>query len=348
MAKTLTTKAGEQDNIQDNWSGVLVYAEFSDNTIAPVVFELLGAGRILADELQVPLSTVLIGSGVRGEADSLIAVGADIVHIADDLAFSGYREDIYSRVLTALIRRQRPEIVLAGATAIGRSLIPAAGASLGTGLTADCIELSLHGPDRILRQTKPAFSDNVMAVIECLSTRPQMTTIRPGVMASLEPDESRRGRIFDIKLSEEMIISQLEILEQVIEEQNQVDIQETEILVGVGRGIENEKGLALARELADGLGGSLAGTRAVVDEGLLPHAAQIGQTGKTVSPKLYIACGISGAVQHTVGIGSAETIVAVNRDANAPIFDFAKWGIVGDYFEIIPMLTEKIREAGKK
>lgn len=342
-----------QDNEGDKSSGVLVYAEFCNGRIVPVVFELLGAGRILADQLQVPLSAVLIGYGVRGEADKLIAAGADIVHVADDPAFTGYREDVYAQVLVNLIVLEKPEIVLAGATAIGRSLIPAAGAAIGTGLTADCIELSLYGADKVLRQIKPAFSDNVMAVIECPDNRPQMTTIRPGVMVSLKPDPDRQGRIVDMKLSEEMITLQLEVLEQIVEEQECFDttgaerLEKAEVVIGVGRGIENEKGLALARELAEELGGSLAATRAVVDDGLLPHAAQVGQTGKTISPKLYIACGISGAVQHTVGISSADTVIAINRDERAAIFDLARWGIVGDYFEVVPSLIKKLKASGK-
>lgn len=345
MEKTQETETGGQDNPEDNSSGVLVYAEFCNGRVAPVVFELLGAGRILADELQVPLSTVLIGHGVGAEAEKLIAAGADIVHVADDPAFTDFREDIYSRVLVNLIVSENPEIVLGGATAIGRSLIPAAGAALGTGLTADCIELSLYGEDKILRQIKPGFSDNVMAVIECPSARPQMTTIRPGVMAAVKPDPDRQGRIVDIKLKEAMITSQLEVLENVAEDQEHPETRETEIMVGVGRGIENEKGLALARELAEELGGSLVATRAVVDDGLLSHAAQVGQTGKSISPKLYIACGISGAVQHTVGIRSAGTIIAINRDKRASIFDLAKWGVVGDYFEVVPSLIRKLKEA---
>ncbi len=348
MEKNLITKKGKDDNHLDDWSGVLVFAEFCNGMIAPVVFELLGAGRILADELQVPLSTVLIGHGVKVEADKLIAAGADIVHLANDPAFIAYREDIYSRVLENLILLKKPEIVLAGATAIGRSLIPAVGASLGTGLTADCLELSLHGPERILRQIKPAFADNVMAVIECPHTRPQMATIRAGVMVPLVPDDSRQGQVVNIKLSGKMTSSQVEILEQVVEEHKQVDLRKAEIIVGVGRGIGNEKGLALVRELADELGASLGATRAVVDDGLLPHAAQIGQTGKTLSPELYIACGISGAVQHTVGVRSAGTIIAINRDAQAPIFDLAKWGIVGDFFEIAPLLIKKLKEVAYK
>ncbi len=343
MGKKQATGIDGQDRAGENSSGVLVYAEFCNGRIAPVAFELLAAGRTLADELQVPLSTVLIGHGVGGEADKLVAAGADIVHVADDPAFFAYREDIYSRVLVDLIVSEKPEIVLAGATAIGRSLVPAAGAALGTGLTADCIELSLHGADKILRQIKPGFSDNVMAVIECPFSRPQMTTIRAGVMVPLKPDTNRQGRVVDIKLSDGAIISQLEVIEQVVEEQECTDTLESETMVGVGRGIENEKGLALARELAGEFGGSLAATRAVVDDGLLPHTAQIGQTGKTISPKLYIACGISGAVQHTVGIRSAGTVIAINRDKRAPIFDLAKWGIVGDYFEVVPMLIRKLK-----
>jgi electron transfer flavoprotein alpha subunit len=328
----------------DEWSGIWVFAEFRHGVIAPVTFELLGVGRKLADARCVPLAAVVFGDGVEAAAGELIVYGADQVFVVDDPRLAQYREDVYGRVMESLIRDQQPEVVLAGATAIGRSFIPQVANSLNAGLTADCTHLAIRPEDGMLLQTRPAFGGNIMATIECPHSRPQMATVRPKVMAPMAPDSSRQGEVIRVRVSDEALQSRVEVLESVLSKEDRVNIQEVEILVAGGRGLENEKGFDLLRELAEELGGAVAASRAAVDAGWIPYPHQVGQTGKTVCPKLYIACGISGAIQHAVGMQSAETIVAINRDKNAPIFDIATYSLVGDLFEIVPLLTRKIRE----
>lgn len=329
---------------KDQFSGVLVYGEFRHGTIAPVTFELLGVGRKLADARKVPLSVILIGSDLASYGDTLIAAGADRVLLADNKKFDQFREDIYGALLEKVIQEKRPEIVLAGATAIGRSVIPYVATLIDAGLTADCTRLEIRESDGMLLQTRPAFGGNIMATIECPDTRPQMATVRPKVMAALEPDPTRTGTVENVTVDEALLSSQIEIIDTVVSDEDQVNIQEVEALVAGGRGLESEKGFGLIKELADELGAAVAASRAAVDSGWIPYPHQVGQTGKTVSPKLYIACGISGAVQHAVGMQSADIVVAINRDEKAPIFDFATYGIVGDLYEVIPALIKRIQE----
>jgi electron transfer flavoprotein alpha subunit len=326
------------------WSGIWVFAEARHGVVAPVAFELLGIGRKLADQRGTALTAVLLGADVESKAAELIAAGADKVLLADDPALAQYREDVYGKVLEHLITEHKPEVLLAGATAIGRSVIPRVATVLGAGLTADCTDLAIRPEDGVLLQTRPAFGGNIMATIECPRSRPQMATVRPNVMAPAATDSSRSGEVIEVELSQEILSSQVEVLETVLCEEEQGNIRESEVLVSGGRGMENEKGFALLRELAGELNGTVSASRAAVDAGWIGYPCQVGQTGKTVSPKLYIACGISGAVQHTVGMQSAETIVAINRDEKAPIFDLATYGLVGDLFEILPLLTQKIKE----
>ncbi len=342
----LTIEGAEKSVQMDlaSWNGVWVYCEFRAGTLATVALELLGIGRKLADARGVKLSAVLIGSGTDNSAEKLIAHGADIVYRADDEALTYFTDETYGAVLTKLIQEHKPEIVLAGATAIGRSFIPGVANTLGAGLTADCTQLGIRETDGALLQTRPAFGGNIMATIECPNSRPQMSTVRPNVMKELEFDASRSGDIIDVTLDPAMLKSRVRVLESVIAEQDDVNIQESDILVGGGRGLDNEKGFELIRELATSLKGSVSASRAVVDAGWIGYPHQVGQTGKTVAPKLYIACGISGAIQHVAGMQSSETIVAINRDKNAPIFDVADFGIVGDLFEVLPKLIKQIEE----
>ena len=327
------------------WSGIWVFAEVRHGEIAPVAFELLGIGRLLADSRGVPLAAVMLGHDLADLEPRLIAAGADMVYSVDDPALARFREDVHGRALVHLIRDRKPEVVLAGATAIGRSVIPQVANVLGAGLTADCTGLAIREEDGMLLQTRPAFGGNIMATIECPHSRPQMATVRPKVMTPLEPDPDRQGEIIRVELPGDILDSAIEVLESVVSEQDDVNIQEVEVLVAGGRGLESEKGFALIRELAEELGGSVAASRAAVDAGWISYPHQVGQTGKTVCPRLYIACGISGAIQHAVGMQSAETIVAINRDDKAPIFDLATYGIVGDLFEVVPLLIKRIREA---
>jgi electron transfer flavoprotein alpha subunit len=330
-------------NLAD-WSGVWVYAECRHGKLAPVALELLGAGRKLAEKRGVPLSAVLLGAKIEGMAEELIACGADKVFVVDDPALASFTDDAYGNALSALAKQYRPEIILAGATAIGRSFIPRVATTLATGLTADCTDLAIRDEDGALLQTRPAFGGNIMATIVCPHTRPQISTVRPLVMKPLARDAARKGEIIQVNLDPALLKPRVKVLESVVEDLDRVNLSEADIVVAGGRGLENEKGFAMIRELADVLGGAVAASRAAVDSGWIPYPHQVGQTGKTVAPKIYIACGISGAIQHLVGMQSADTIIAINRDADAPIFDVATYGIVGDVFEIVPMLIAKFKE----
>jgi electron transfer flavoprotein alpha subunit len=326
------------------WSGIMIFAEFRHGKMVPVSFELLGIGRQLADQQNVPLSAVLLGSGLGDAARDLVSYGADIVYQVDDPALEYFTDEIYGNILEDVVREQKPEVVLAGATAIGRSFIPLVATSLATGLTADCTQLAIRPEDGVLLQTRPAFGGNIMATIECPHTRPQMSTVRPRVMKAAQQDPEREGEIINYQPQPERLQSRVKVLRNVLEEQDQVNITEGEIIVAGGRGLDNEKGFELIRQLADAVGGAVGASRAAVDSEWIAYPHQVGQTGKTVNPKLYIACGISGAIQHVVGMQSSETIVAINKDPHASIFDVATYGIVGDLFEVVPKLIEKIKE----
>ncbi len=326
------------------WSGIMIYAEYRHGKVAPVSFELLGIGRELADRQKVVLSAVLLGSGLGETARDLVSCGADIVYQVDNPALEYFTDEVYGNILEDVIREQKPEVVLAGATAIGRSFIPLVATSLATGLTADCTQLAIRPEDGVLLQTRPAFGGNIMATIECPHTRPQMATVRPRVMKAVQPDTDRKGEIINYQPQPERLQSKVKVLRNVLEEQDQVNITEGDIIVSGGRGLDNEKGFELIRQLADAVGGAVGASRAAVDSEWIAYPHQVGQTGKTVNPKLYIACGISGAIQHVVGMQSSETIVAINKDSDAPIFDVATYGIVGDLFEVVPKLIDKIKE----
>jgi electron transfer flavoprotein alpha subunit/NAD-dependent dihydropyrimidine dehydrogenase PreA subunit len=324
------------------WSGVAVFCEYRRGELAPVSLELLGIGRNLADVRGVTLSAILLGCDTQETASLLIGHGADIVYLVDHDMLQDFKDDSYSAVFTYLIEQYKPEIVLAGATAIGRSFIPAVATALNTGLTADCTKLEIRETDGVLLQTRPAFGGNIMATIVCESTRPQMATVRPKVMKALPFDSQRRGEICVVDPPPDLLASRVNVRESVAGEAAKVNIQDADILVSGGRGLETAKGFELLRKLADVLGAKVSASRAVVDAGWIPYPHQVGQTGKTVAPKLYIACGISGAVQHVAGMQSAETIIAINRDEHATIFNVADYGLVGDLYEIIPKLIAKI------
>ncbi|MCK5517286.1 MAG: electron transfer flavoprotein subunit alpha/FixB family protein, partial [Desulfobulbaceae bacterium] len=321
-----------------------VYCEYRDGELAPVSTELLGIGRTLADKRGAQLSAVLIGYETGSTAEKLIGHGADTVYRIDHPALELFTDENYCTVLTTLIKEQQPEIVLAGATAIGRSFIPGVATTLNAGLTADCTQLEIREEDGALLQTRPAFGGNIMATIVCESSRPQMSTVRPKVMKELDFDATRKGEIVDIVPDSELFGNRVKVLETVIGEAANVNIQEADILVSGGRGLESAKGFELINQLAEVVAAKVSASRAVVDAGWIPYPHQVGQTGKTVAPKLYIACGISGAIQHVAGMQTTETIVAINRDENATIFDIADYGIVGDLFEVIPKLISKIEE----
>ena len=327
------------------WNGVMIFAESRHGRIAPVAFELLGVGRQLADLKGAKLSAVLLGSGVENMATQLIGHGADVVYVVDDQKLLHFTEDAYGNMLADIIREQKPETVLAGATAVGRSVIPRVATMLGTGLTADCTQLAVDVETGTLLQTRPAFGGNIMATIICPYTRPQMATVRPNVMKAMPFDPDRIGEVVSVVPDSARLASRVRVLksERTLQA-DQVNLHEADIVVAGGRGLENTEGFAMIQELADLLGGAVAASRAAVDSGWIAYPHQVGQTGKTVCPKIYISCGISGAIQHLVGMQSADTIIAINKDPEAPIFDVATYGIVGDLFEIVPKLIEKVKE----
>ena len=320
--------------------GVWVFAEQRDGKIAGVSYELLGAGRRLAEKLGTEVSAVLFGPS---DAHELIKWGADRVYHCDDELFTLFNDEPYSKLLTDLIRQHNPEIVLAGATPIGRSFIPRVAARLKTGLTADCTSLEIDDETKNLLQVRPAFGGNIMATILCPYTRPQMATVRPRVMKRSDYDEARQGEIIKVAFDGDDFRSRvLKTVKEISE--TAVNLQDANIIVAGGRGAGGDKGFQILYELAEALGGSVAASRAAVDEGWIPYRHQVGQTGKTVGPKIYIACGISGAIQHVVGMQSSDIIIAINRNPDAPIFNVANFGIVGDLFEVVPMLTRKIKD----
>ncbi|NIA08699.1 MAG: electron transfer flavoprotein subunit alpha, partial [Nitrospiraceae bacterium] len=318
----------------DSWKGIWVAAECRDRILAPVTLELLTKARGLADRLGTDLSAVLIGHEVGTESQRLISYGADRVLLVEHPGLATFTEETYGNILAELARKERPEIILAGATAMGRSYMPRVATLLETGLTADCTGLDIREEDRLLLQTRPAFGGNLLATIVCPRHRPQMATVRPHVIKAGVPDPGRRGEVISISPDEKLLSHRIQVLESVKEQLEGPNLSEAEVIVTAGRGLEDEKNLNLAKDLTNLFGGALGATRAVVDAGWLSDRYQIGQTGVTVSPKLYIGCGVSGAIQHIVGMQGAEIIVAINKDAEAPIFNIAHYGILGDVKEI--------------
>ncbi|MEW6418121.1 MAG: FAD-binding protein [Nitrospirota bacterium] len=325
-----------------DYKGVWIFAEQRGGKVVSVAYELLGAGRRLTVELNTELSAVLFGAP-ESEAQELIRWGADKVYISTDQIFERFNDEPYSELLSMLIKEHRPEIVLAGATPIGRSFIPRVAARLRTGLTADCTSLEIDKDTRNLLQIRPAFGGNIMATILCSNNRPQMATVRPRVMKRGQYDEGRKGEIIHVKANG--ISSRTKVLDTIKEVSDiTVNLQEADIIVSGGRGVGDQKGFRLLEELAELLDGAIGASRAAVDEGWISYSHQVGQTGKTVCPKIYIACGISGAIQHLVGMQSSDIIIAINKNPEAPIFNVATYGIVGDLYEIVPLLIKKIKE----
>ena len=325
------------------FKGVWIVAEQRGGEVHGVTFELLGKGRELADARGAELSAVLLGSGVAEVAKDLVAHGADRVHVVDDPALEHYLDEPYANAVAALIEKYRPEIVLTGATSTGRSLIPRVAIQARAGLTADCTGLEIDDEEGLLLQTRPAFGGNIMATIICPNHRPQMATVRHKVMSALEPDPGRTGEIVEEKLDPALFETSTEFVEFVKDLTQAVNIAEADVIVSGGRGVGDPENFKMIEELAEALGGAVGASRSVVDSGWIPYSHQVGQTGKTVQPKLYVACGISGAVQHLAGMQSSKVIVAINKDPDAPIFKVATYGIVGDLFEVVPALTKRLK-----
>jgi len=337
--------AFRRDVDTSQYRGVWVVAEHLHGEVRRGTYELLGEGRRLADRRGAELSAVVLGDGVEDMAPDLIAHGADRVLVAKDPVLAHYRTGPYTDVLAGMINQHKPEIVLVSATPQGRDLAPRVAARVSAGLTADCTGLDIDEDEGLLVQTRPAFGGNLMATIVCRQARPQMATVRPGVMKALAPDQARRGEVVKVPvhLDERGVLAKIvEIVQQ--ESDGQVNLQDAQVIVSGGRGLGKPENFALIRELAEALGGAVGASRAAVDAGWVPAYHQVGQTGRTVQPKLYIACGISGAVQHLAGMGSSEVIIAINKDRSAPIFSVATYGVVGDLFEIVPALTRRLKE----
>ncbi|MBU8877601.1 electron transfer flavoprotein subunit alpha/FixB family protein [Bacillus sp. FJAT-29790] len=332
----------------EEYRGVWVFIEQNEGEIEGVSKELLGAGRVLADKLSVPLAGVLLGYNVKSLCSEIISFGADEVYVIDHPVMKDYRTESYMRGIMLLAEKYKPEIFLYGATPNGKDLASAVATDLSTGLTADTTMLDVDLESRLLEASRPAFGGNIMATILCKKHRPQMATVRPKVMKALERDSARTGKIIaeEISLKEEDM--RTKVLKIVKDVTKTASLSEAHVVVAGGKGLGDLQGFQLIHELAETIGASVGGTRDVVEAGWLPHELQIGQTGETITPKVYFAIGISGAIQHIVGMKNSELIIAINKDPNAPIFDVATYGIVGDAMEIVPKLIEQFKELRKE
>lgn len=324
------------------YKGVAVFCETRDGVLQEVAKELLSEGRKLADTLKVELDALVIGASVQPLAAECYSYGADRLITVEDTRLKHYLTDPFTRAVVTYIQQYKPEIMIFGATAVGRDLAARAAVRIGTGLTADCTGLAIEEDRKILLQTRPAFGGNIMATIICPDHRPQMATVRPHVMKKVV-QKNKTGVIKTLDVAFENKDFRAQVKDVVIELQNQVNLSEAEIIVSGGRGIQAPENFALIKELATTLGGAVGASRAAVDANWIPHYHQVGQTGKTVQPKVYIACGISGAIQHLAGMQSSDLIIAINKDPDAPIFKVADYGIVGDLFEVIPALLKAIK-----
>ena len=338
-------EAATQARLQAGYRGVWVFVEQSDGEPAKVSWELLGKGRELADKLGVELCALVIGHQVEPLCQEAFRYGASKAYLLDHPIYRDYRTQPYLEACCHLIEQYKPEVILMGATGMGRDLAGAVATRVGTGLTADCTGLDIDD-QRNLMQTRPAFGGNIMATIMCDKYRPQMATVRPHVMHMPEQQPGATGQIIrdDFTTPEDQVLVKvLEIIRDG-DSKHKVDIGGAEFIISGGRGMMGPDNFGILKELADELHGVVGGSRSAVDAGWMPHDRQVGQTGKTVRPKIYIACGISGAIQHLVGMQDSDLIIAINRDKDAPIFEVAHYGIVGDLFQIVPALTRKIRE----
>ncbi len=331
-----------------SYKGVWVFAEQRDGIIASVAYELLAKARELAKDLNTYVGAVLLGLGISAKAKELIHRGADKVFVVNSPVLEHYIAENYTKAICGLIGRYKPEIILAGATITGRSLVSRIAVNIYAGLTADCTGLDIDKEKKILIQTRPAFGGNIMAQIISPDYRPQMATVRHKVMPEAEADASRKGEIIQESFDENLQDKRIKFLDFIKETTSTVNLSEADIIVSGGRGLGEGKNFALIEELASVLGAAVGSSRASVDAGWIPYSHQVGQTGRTVCPKIYIACGISGQIQHLVGMQSAKIIVAINKDPDAPIFKIADFAIVGDLFKVIPVLTKKFKEILKK
>ncbi len=328
--------------------GVWVFCEQKRGIIQSVSFELLNKGRELADKLKTELCAVLLGHQMESCAQEMIHRGADKVYLVDHPVLKNFLDDPYTNILVRLIKKHKPEIILCGATSIGRSLISRVAVKVHTGLTADCTGLDIDPHKKILLQTRPAFGGNIMATIITPNHRPQMATVRHKVMKEAEINPNHKGRIIKEDFEEDIFVSRTKVLDVIEEVTSTVNLAEADIIVSGGRGMKGPENFKMLEELAEVLNAAVGSSRAAVDSGWMPYSHQVGQTGKTVCPKIYIACGISGQIQHLVGMQSSKTIIAINNDPHAPIFNVATYGIVADLFEAVPLLTKKLKQSMRK
>ncbi|NFA59004.1 electron transfer flavoprotein subunit alpha/FixB family protein [Clostridium sporogenes] len=323
-----------------SYKNVWVIAEQRQGKITPVVIELLGEGRKIANDIGVELCAILLGHNVDNLADELIQFGADKVYYVNDPLLEKYTTDGYAKVIVDAVNNIKPEIVLIGATHIGRDLAPRIASNLDTGLTADCTKLEVDPADKKLKQTRPAFGGNIMATIICPDNRPQMSTVRPGVMEKAVRDENRKGEIIKLGTNLSKNDIRTEVVEIVKSKKELVSLTDANFIVSGGLGLGNPDGFKLLKQLADRLNGVVGSSRAAVDAGWIENSHQVGQTGTTVKPTVYIACGISGAIQHLAGMQESDIIIAINKNESAPIFEVADYGIVGDLYDVVPKLLE--------
>jgi len=339
----------ELPNIKD-YKGIWVFLEQKRGKVQSVAYELLGKAQELAKKLNCQVSGVLIGNKLEDQLDELIWHGADNIYLVEAPEIAEYQDEPYTNILVQLIEKHKPEIMLCGATAIGRSLISRVAIKLKNkaGLTADCTGLDIEPEKKILLQTRPAFGGNIMATIISPNFRPQMATVRHKVFQPMSPDKHRKGKIIKEDFDGSVYISRTKLLDIVEEVETLVNLAEADIIVSGGRGMGGPENFKLLEELAHVLGAAVGSSRAAVDAGWMPYSHQVGQTGRTVAPKIYFACGISGQIQHLVGMQSSKIIVAINKDPDAPIFKVATYGIVGDLFQIVPALTKRFKETLNK
>lgn len=325
-----------------DYKNIWVFIELDNGTPKSVGLELVAAGKELASETKEQVVAVVIGSRAEEAAQIAIEHGADSAVIVDSAEYASYSTDAYTNAMTQLVDKYQPSVILIGATTNGRDLGPRLACRLQTGLTADCIALAMDGDTGNVEWTRPAFSGNLMATIVCERTRPQIGTIRPGVLKKNLPEQGRTGRVVVETISTPSEKIRTKIIEFVKNaEDGGIQLKDADIIVSGGRGLGSAENFSYIRNLAAVLGAAVGASRATVDAGWIPYSHQVGQTGKTVRPKVYIACGISGAIQHRAGMSDADTIIAINKDPDAPIFSIADYGIVGDLFEILPVLTEE-------
>jgi len=326
------------------YKDVWVYVEQNEGHIESVTYELLGEGRKLADDLEMDLCAVLLGDGVSDLTDQLIHRGANKVYVVDRPELAHFQDEAYAAAIVELVNEHKPNVVLCGATTIGRSLVSRVAVSVDAGLTADCTGLAIDPETKNLMQTRPAFGGNIMATIVSPNHRPQMATVRHKVMKEAEVDTSLSGEVLIQEIAKEILKTKAKRLSFVPEVESTVNIAEANMIVSGGRGMQQPENFEVLREFAEVIGAGVGASRAAVDADWIPYSHQVGQTGKTVCPKIYFACGISGQIQHLAGMSSSDIIVAINKDPDAPIFSVATYGIVGDVFKIVPMLTEEFRK----